>query len=169
MSTMKTAGLARTACAALLALAAGATALPAHADEMNWRQVSVAAGQEGYTVIRAGVAIVNGREPATINVRNRMKAPPRDGLLPLATEISLRFEDGSTIVLQADSEVRVDALGLPIRGQNQMSGRIASGSGRYQGIAGSFEMRVRTDIDPTGDGALGDYFAAVKASYTLPR
>lgn len=169
MNTLKTVGRARIALTTVLALAAAATAWPARADEMSWRQTTVLAGQENYTVLRAGAAIVNGKEPATVRVRNRMKAPPQDGILLLATEIVLRFEDGSTIVAQADSQARVDAQGLPIRGESQSSGRIVSGTGRYAGITGTYEMRVRTDIDPKVDGTLGDYFAAVKATYTLPR
>ena len=158
-----------TAMATLLTLASAGTALPARADEMNWRQTSVAVGQEGPTILRAGVAIVNGKQPATVSVRNRMKGPPQDGVLQLATEIQLRFDDGSTIVAQADGQVRLDPQGRPIPGESRSSGKIVSGTGRYAGITGTYEMRVRNDIDPKADGALGDYFATVTATYTLPR
>ena len=158
--------------ALLTVLAVGATvavALPARADEMSWRQTSIAVGQDGMTVLRAGVAIVNNKEAATMSVRIRPKAPPQNGLMPVATEMQMRFEDGSTIVYAGEGQTRVDAQGIPIRGEGKSSGRVLSGTGRFQGITGTYEMRVRTDLDRMADGMLGDYFGVVQATVTMAK
>lgn len=153
----------------VLALAGAGLALPAHADELNWRQTSVLATQDGNTTVRAGVAIVNGKEPATISVRIRPTAPPQGGLMPVMLDMVLRFEDGSTLVTQGESQARLDAQGLPLRGEGRNTGRVVSGTGRFEGMSGTYEMRVRTDIDPLADGVLGDYFATVKATVNRPK
>ncbi len=153
----------------VLALAAAGWALPAQADELTWRQTSVYVGQDGMITVRAGVAILNNKEPATISVRIRPTAPPKDGVMALVTDMVLRFEDGSTLVTQGDGQTRVDAQGVPMRGEGKTVGRVVSGTGRYQGATGTYAMRVRTDIDRAADGAMGDYFAVVQATVTMPK
>lgn len=153
----------------VLALAGAGIALPAHADELSWRQTSVFVTQDGQTSVRAGVAIVNGKEPATISVRIRPLAPPQGGRMPVMTDIVLRFEDGSTLVTQGESQARMDAQGVPIRGEGRNTGRVVSGTGRFEGMSGTYEMRVRTDIDRQADGVLGDYFATVQATVNRPK
>ncbi|WP_374565326.1 hypothetical protein [Ideonella sp.] len=147
----------------------GAWALPAGAETLTWRQTSVQAGSEGRSALRRGVVIFGTGEPALMTVRLTPLAPPQDGQMTVQNDFNYRFEDGSTLVLQARTVVRVTPEGRAARGEYQAEGQVLSGTGRYQGATGRFKMRSRTDLDALADGALGDYFAACEADIQLPK
>ncbi len=148
---------------------ASTLALPAAAETLTWRQTSVQAGRDGQSALRRGVAIFGSGEPALMAVRQTPEAPPQDGQMTVRNDLSYRFEDGSTLVLQASTRVRVGPDGRAVRGEYRTEGRVLSGTGRYQGATGPFKMRSRTDLDGQADGALGDYFAVVEADIQLPK
>lgn len=150
----------------LLAVSAAA---PAAAETLNWRQTSVQAGREGNSALRRGVVIFGNGEPALMTVRLTPLAPPQEGQMTVQNDLRYRFEDGSTLVLQSRNVVRVTPEGRAVRGESFSEGQVLSGTGRYQGAAGRFKMRIRTDVDPQADGALGDYFAAGEAEIELPK
>jgi hypothetical protein len=148
---------------------ASALALPASAEILTWRQTSVQAGSEGRSALRRGVVIFGNGEPALMGVRLTPLAPPQDGQMTVQNDFSYRFEDGSTLAVQARTVVRMTAEGRAVRGEYQAEGQVLSGTGRYQGAAGRFKMRSRTDLDALADGVLGDYFAACEADIQLPK
>lgn len=154
-------------CLAALTLLAAACA--AQAEPINWRQTSVAAGRDGPATLRRGVAIFGTGEPVTMTVRLEPLEPPKDGRMLIQNDMSYRFDDGSTLRLQARATVAIGPDGRAVRGESRAEGKVLGGSGRYQGATGTYRIRSRTDIDAMADGALGDYFAVVEAEITVPR
>jgi hypothetical protein len=148
---------------------AAAASLPASAESLTWRQTSVQAAREGISAVRRGVVVFGNGEPALLAVRLTPLAPPQDGQMTVLNDMRYRFDDGSTLVLQSRNLVRVTPEGRAVRGESFSEGQVLSGTGRYQGVTGRFKMRIRTDIDPQVDGALGDYFAAGEAEIELPK
>jgi len=158
---------ARIALAAALLLPA--VALPSWADTLAWRQTSVLVSRDGPVATRRGVAIFANGEPATLTVRLRPLGPPSGRSVDMGSEMNFRFEDGSTLGLQGQTTLPVAPEGGTVRGESTTAGKVVSGTGRFNGATGSFTMRVRTDIDRSADGVLGDYFAVCEASFTLAK
>jgi hypothetical protein len=158
---------ARMALAAVLLLPA--FGLPSWADTLAWRQTSVLAAQQGPVATRRGVAIFSNAEPATMTVQIKPLAPPSGRSVEMGTEMVYRFEDGSSLSLQGRTTLLLAPEGGAVRGESTTSGQVVSGTGRFSGAAGTFTMRVRTDIDRAADGALGDYFAVCEATFTLAK
>ena len=151
--------------ALLMAAALASTWTAVAAETLTWRQASVQTGREGNVTLRRGVVLFGNGEPATMTVRLQPVGAPKDGVLPMLNETSFRFEDGSTLTMQAPVAVRLGADGRAVRGENTNDGKFIAGTGRFQGATGSYHLRVRTDIDTAVDGTLGDYFAVGQAEW----
>lgn len=148
---------------------AGALAAPAWADTLSWRQTSVVASQSGPVTLRKGVAVFNTKETATMTVQLRALAPPADGKFLYTSLMEYQFAEGSTLALRFDGESRVTPEGSPAAGEMRAKGEVVSGTGRFAGATGSFQMRIRTGLDVQADGILGDNFAAVDLDYSVRR
>ena len=143
--------------------------LPAHADTLSWRQTSVLATQQGPVATRRGVAIFANAEPATMTVQLRPLGPPSGRSVEIGSEMSYRFDDGSTLTIQGKTMAQLAPEDGTVRGESTTAGKVVSGTGRFNGATGTFTMRVRTDIDRSADGVLGDYFAVCEATFTLTK
>jgi hypothetical protein len=154
-------------------LAAGAllaiVGTPALSDTLTWRQTSVVASQSGAVTLRKGVAILDTRETATMQVQLRALAPPVNGSFDYTSLMEYQFSEGSTLALRFDGRSRVLPDGRPEPGEFRVQGTIAGGSGRFAGATGSFQMRIKTGLDTRFDGILGDNFAVVELDYTPQR
>ena len=136
---------------------------------IGWRQTSVLIERQASVQTRRGVAIFSNGEPATIAVRLQPTSRPVDGRMSVQNEMRFRFEDGSSFLLRGTTLARVSPEGMPIPGETTGSGEFAEGTGRFTGITGTWQMRVRTDLTTQADGVLGDYFADGTGRYTLAR
>lgn len=152
--------------AVVAACAAGVS--PAGADELVWRSASVQGPREPGLNTRLGVAIFDGREPATTLRRVRPAAPPVDGRLTVQVEQEFRFADGSTLALHSTEVLTLTPQGQHAPGPWEGEGRVAGGSGRFAGAGGTFRFRAVMGLDGRADGVLGDGFLEGRASVTLP-
>lgn len=134
-----------------------------------WRQTSVLTERQPSFQTRRGVAIFSNGEPATIAVRLQPISRPVDGRMTVQNEMRFRFEDGSSFLMRGTTLARATPEGMPIPGEAAGSGEFAEGTGRFAGIAGTWQMRVHTGLAMQTDGVLGDYFAEGTGRYTLGR
>ena len=153
----------------VVGLMSGLFTLPAWGDSLAWRQTSVMTSREAGVTVRRGVALFSTGEPATLTVRLKGAGAPIGRSMPVDSEMVFQFDDGSTLRLAGQSTVTLSPEGMPMRGEAVNGGSITGGTGRFSGATGSYRMRVRTDIDGSADGALGDYFATCEATFSLPR
>lgn len=144
-------------------------AMPALAEDIAWRQTSVVRSASSMQTVRVGVAMFANGVPATFTVNLRPVAPASNGKLPYVADLVMRLEDGATVVAEFRGESAVSPEGAPLPGTMPATGRFVSGSGRFAGITGAFTMNIRTGLDRTADGMLGDNFASCVGSYTLSR
>jgi hypothetical protein len=159
----------RTLTTGALAVVCALTAYPAHAESLSWRQTSVVASSSGATTLRKGVAILNNKETALMTVNLRAVSPPVDGKFPYTAQMTYRFAEDSTLTLEFSGTGQVTPEGRQVPGESRLTGEITAGTGRFAGAKGSFKIRVRTGLDPTLDGLLGDNFGEVDLEYTLVR
>ena len=148
---------------ALAVLSAVPTA--AQADEMSWRQSSIRTEVQGASYVRRGVAMFANGEPATLMFRAVAK-PPEAGRQMFSGRMVMRFDDGASFTFDMDGVSQLGSPGTPLT--VSAAGKMVEGTGRFAGIRGTVEFNG-LGMDVKADGALGDIFAKVSASYTLQK
>ena len=126
--------------------------------ELRWRMTSVVTAAQPPRFERRGVVMLHSGEPGTARNTLTASAPPQDGRWSLNNDLTLRFEDASTLTLRYSLTVRTGADGRVLPGEYAFQGEVTGGSGRYAGARGSLEAKAVLGLDRTQVGMLGDSF-----------
>jgi len=163
------------ACAVLAALVGfGLTpggASPVHAEAISWRQVHALDRDEpDGTYIRRGVAIFHfGNHlpvPATLELRGSVGLWEQ-GWQTFTAHYTYRFDDGAIVRARLDGRQQVSPT-TNTPGPQEGAGEFISGTGRFEGIRGTFSMKGQGGLSAATPGVLAAVFGDLTGNYTLP-
>lgn len=132
---------------------------PPAATQLEWRMTTVVTQAQPPVFERRGVVMLKSGEPGTVFNKLSAPQPPKDGLWTMNNDLTLRFEDNSTLSLQFAVTTRTSPEGRVLPGEYRSQGQVVGGTGRYAGAKGSVEVKVISGMDRTQPGILGDSFA----------
>ena len=146
-------------------------ASPVRAETISWRHVHALDRDEpDGTYLRRGVAIFHfGNHlpvPATLELRGRLGLWEQ-GWQTFTTQWTYRFDDGSIVRARLDGRLQMNpATNTP--GPQEGAGEFLSGTGRFEGIRGTFSMKGQGGLSAATPGVLADVFGDLTGDYTLP-
>ena len=120
-------------------------------------------------IVRRGVAIFHfGNHlpvPATLEVRVRLGLWEQ-GWQTFTTHLTYRFDDGAIVRARLDGRQQRDPA-TNMLGPQEGKGEFISGTGRFEGIRGTFSMKGQIGLSATTPGVLADIFGDLTGDYTL--
>jgi hypothetical protein len=146
-------------------------ASPVHAEAISWRHVHAMDRDEADgTILRRGVAIFHlGSHlpvPATLEVRSRLGLWEQ-GWQTYTSDWTYRFDDGAIVRAKVDGRQQRDPA-TNTTGPQEGKGEFVSGTGRFEGIRGTFSGTGRAGLSAATPGVLADIFGDFTGNYTLP-